>query len=286
MQGIWMAFSFRQDCTFSRPRSQNTWVVATSDICFELNSKTWFLKQLSYGYSNSFLDFKCYNPVNFKNLVDIYVTFLSGKNLLHEVQSLFMLDLHSVISLRSTIYIFLTHHCICCEGFCTIWNGCKNNHQLPFSLLGYVPIGQHTYLQLIIVCVLQDVVLIGMAVGITANSLFHFGLRKMNSHKIQSLIIEQEPSTMSRICNYLQTPVLFQVAVLYVTSRLFLTISLVYMPLYLNESGDEGKELLASVPFVCYLSSFIASIGIRYINTLYGSKVRKYWVLVQGNIFS
>jgi len=46
------------------------------------------------------------------------------------------------------------------------------------------------------------------------------------------------------------------------------------MPLYLNESVDEGEELLASVPFMCYLSSFIASIGIRYINKLYGSKVR------------
>lgn len=119
----------------------------------------------------------------------------------------------------------------------------------------------------------RDVVLIGMAVGITTNSLFHFGLRKINTHAIQSLIIEQEPSTMSRLCNYLHSPALFQVAVLYVTSRLFLTISLVYMPLYLNESVSEGEELLASVPFVCYLSSFIASIGIRYLNRLYGSKL-------------
>lgn len=144
---------------------------------------------------------------------------------------------------------------------------------MPLSGLGYVPIGQHAYLQLIIVYVLQDVVLIGMALGITTNSLFHFGLRKMNTHNIQSLIIEQEPPIMSRICNYLQSPALFQVAVLYVTSRMFLTISLVYMPLYLNENVNEGEELLASVPFVCYLSSFIASIGIRYTNRLYGSKV-------------
>lgn len=170
--------------------------------------------------------------------------------------------------------MFVIHHCICHVGCCTNWNGCRNNYQSPLSLLGYVPLGHHTYLQLVIVYVLQDVVLIGMAVGIAANSLFHFGLRKMNTHNIQSLIIEQEPPTMSRLCNHLHSPVLFQVAVLYVTSRLFLTISLVYMPLYLNESVDEGKELLASVPFVCYLSSFIASVGIRYINRLYGSKVR------------
>jgi hypothetical protein len=48
----------------------------------------------------------------------------------------------------------------------------------------------------------------------------------------------------------------------------------VYIPLYLNESTTEGEELLASVPFVCYLSSFLASVGIRYLNILYGSKVR------------
>jgi len=185
-----------------------------------------------------------------------------------------MLDLHSVICSHRTMYMIVTHHCICCAGCYTNWNGCRNNHQLHLLLLGYVPIGQYTYLQLIIVYVLQDVVLIGMAIGITTNILFHFGLRKLNTHNIQSLIIEQEPPIMSRLCNYLQSPALFQVAVLYVTSRLFLTISLVYMPLYLNESVNEGKELLASVPFMCYLSSFIASIGIRYINRLCGSKVR------------
>ena len=122
---------------------------------------------------------------------------------------------------------------------------------------------------------MQDIVLIGMAVGITTNSFFHFGLRKVNTQTIQSLIIEQESSTISRLCNYFRSPTLFQVAVLYVTSRLFLTISLVYMPLYLTESVNEGEELLASVPFVCYVSSFIASIGIRYLNRLYGSKVRE-----------
>ncbi|PSN57470.1 hypothetical protein C0J52_08022 [Blattella germanica] len=119
----------------------------------------------------------------------------------------------------------------------------------------------------------RDVVIVGVVIGIMTNCIFHFGLRKVNTRAIQSIIIDHEPPATSRILDYFRSPTLFQVALVYVTSRLFLTISLVYMPLYLNETISEGTELIASVPLVCYLSSFIASIGIKYLNNIYGSKM-------------
>lgn len=64
-----------------------------------------------------------------------------------------------------------------------------------------------------------------------------------------------------------------QVALLYMASRLFLTLSLVYMPLYLDESLNQDAETLASVPFASFVASFIASLGVKYSNSFLSSKV-------------
>ena len=113
----------------------------------------------------------------------------------------------------------------------------------------------------------------GVIIGLIANILFHFGLRKVNTCAIQSLIIDHESPVRCRMFEYLRSWTLLQVSLVYVTSRLFLTISLVYMPLYLTETLSEETELIASVPLVCYLSSFVASLGIKYVNNQFGSKV-------------
>ena len=64
-----------------------------------------------------------------------------------------------------------------------------------------------------------------------------------------------------------------QVALLYMASRLFLTLSLVYMPLYLDEALNQDAETLASVPFASFVASFVASLGVKYSNGFLGSKV-------------
>lgn len=56
-------------------------------------------------------------------------------------------------------------------------------------------------------------------------------------------------------------------------SRLFLTLSLVYMPLYLDEALNQDAETLASVPFASFVASFVASLGVKYSNGFLGSKV-------------
>ena len=61
---------------------------------------------------------------------------------------------------------------------------------------------------------------------------------------------------------------------LYVASRLFLTLSLVYMPLYLVESLGDRADYVASVPLVSYIASFLASLGIKLISSCIGSRVR------------
>ncbi|EZA47968.1 hypothetical protein X777_14537 [Ooceraea biroi] len=60
---------------------------------------------------------------------------------------------------------------------------------------------------------------------------------------------------------------------LYVASRLFITLATVYLPLYIEESKVGGKQALASVPLVSYVSSFVAALLLKHINRACGTKV-------------
>ncbi|XP_058461482.1 major facilitator superfamily domain-containing protein 12-like [Malaya genurostris] len=79
--------------------------------------------------------------------------------------------------------------------------------------------------------------------------------------------------------NFFKSPLLYQNALLYVFSRLFMTTSLVYMPLWLDERAfqpdpiitNASVEHLATVPLVSFLASFIASVVLKYINKHVGN---------------
>ncbi|XP_055629518.1 major facilitator superfamily domain-containing protein 12-like [Toxorhynchites rutilus septentrionalis] len=79
--------------------------------------------------------------------------------------------------------------------------------------------------------------------------------------------------------NFFKSPLLYQNALLYVFSRLFMTTSLVYMPLWLDErsyqpdpvQNNASVEHLATVPLVSFLASFIASLVLKYVNRFMGN---------------
>ncbi|KAK7872426.1 hypothetical protein R5R35_007030 [Gryllus longicercus] len=119
----------------------------------------------------------------------------------------------------------------------------------------------------------RNIVLITTAIGLAASAYFHFGLKAHNlKPKVNTQTAGLDSLKKSSIASYFKSPLLFQVSFLHVASRLFLTISLVYMPLYLNETYGEDSEILALVPLVSYIASFAASLGIKYINNSWGSK--------------
>lgn len=92
--------------------------------------------------------------------------------------------------------------------------------------------------------------------------------------------------------NFFRSPLLYQNALLYVFSRLFMTTSLVYMPLWLNErsyipappanesvefvaslSDGSSIENIATVPLVSFIASFIASMTFKQADRFIGHKV-------------
>lgn len=73
--------------------------------------------------------------------------------------------------------------------------------------------------------------------------------------------------------SWVDITILLRVAMLYVASRLFITLSTVYLPLYIEETEIGGKQALATVPLVSYVSSFVAALLLKYINRSCGTKV-------------
>ncbi|KAL0851126.1 hypothetical protein ABMA28_006992 [Loxostege sticticalis] len=129
----------------------------------------------------------------------------------------------------------------------------------------------------------RDVSLIISSVGITAFTFFHilFKLRgskdpKANGHTSNGtttlMAAAEEGETVtkaakSKIMHFLQMPLLYQTSLLYVFSRLYWALSLVYVPLFLEErlsvNPSAGSELIASVPLVLYISSFFFSLLLK-----------------------
>lgn len=57
------------------------------------------------------------------------------------------------------------------------------------------------------------------------------------------------------------------------STRLFVNLSQVFIPLYLHETLDMTASNLALIPLTIFIGSFVMSIGIEKINRMFGRKV-------------
>ncbi|KAK7116671.1 major facilitator superfamily domain-containing protein 12-like isoform X2 [Littorina saxatilis] len=67
----------------------------------------------------------------------------------------------------------------------------------------------------------------------------------------------------------------YQVALIYMCTRLFVNISQVYLPMYLTETIELDKETIANVPLVCYASSFFTATLLKVVDKQMG-RVKTY----------
>ncbi len=112
--------------------------------------------------------------------------------------------------------------------------------------------------------------------------------RRRRSSDTRDLVDTEEstgPQTPRRQKNFLKSPLLYQNAFLYVFARLFMTTALIYIPLWLDErtgtneskvdfaigetdAANKSVEHIATVPLVSFLSSFLASMAMKYSNRI------------------
>ena len=142
----------------------------------------------------------------------------------------------------------------------------------------------------------EEVVLIGIGFGSVMSLLFHVFVKeqvfnnsngKINVAFICSSIfyITIETSfTLISVLGSLRTSTrtisvllkdvqLYQVACIYMPTRLFVNLSQIYVPLYLHDSLSMPATSLAIIPLLMFLSSFVMSLIIEKLNTKLGRKI-------------
>jgi hypothetical protein len=116
----------------------------------------------------------------------------------------------------------------------------------------------------------QRIVLIGIGIGALTSLTFHLLVRE-GSTPGHVRVVGQRKS----VGHLLKDVQLYQVALVYMSTRLFVNLSQVYIPLYLHESLNMGAESLAVVPLVMFLSSFMMSLLVKVLNKKCGRKVSR-----------
>ncbi|XP_076305410.1 major facilitator superfamily domain-containing protein 12-like isoform X2 [Tachypleus tridentatus] len=74
----------------------------------------------------------------------------------------------------------------------------------------------------------------------------------------------------------------YEVAFVYMTSRMFVNLSQVYTPLYLQDTLRLPKESVAIVPLITYISGFLSSLAMKPVSVKIGTKV----TLLGGSVIS
>ncbi|KAJ4449761.1 hypothetical protein ANN_01165, partial [Periplaneta americana] len=114
----------------------------------------------------------------------------------------------------------------------------------------------------------RNIVLIGIGIGALTSVVFHV-LVSEGSSPGQVRVVGQRKSAVL----FLKDFKMYQVAMVYMATRLFVNLSQVYIPLYLHESLSMSAESLAIVPLVMFLASFVTSLLIKVLNKKFGRKV-------------
>lgn len=114
----------------------------------------------------------------------------------------------------------------------------------------------------------QHIVLIGIGIGALTSLVFHLSVSE-SSTPGHVRVAGQRISPG----HLLKDVRLYQVALVYMATRLFVNLSQVFIPLYLHESLNMGAESLAVIPLVMFLASFMMSFLVNVINKKCGRKL-------------
>ncbi|XP_054718496.1 major facilitator superfamily domain-containing protein 12-like [Uloborus diversus] len=73
--------------------------------------------------------------------------------------------------------------------------------------------------------------------------------------------------------DWFSQPQFYMIALLYMATRLYVNLSQVYIPPYIQDSLELHKDKVAIIPLVIYVSGFISSFFMKFLNGLLGKKV-------------
>ncbi|XP_065566090.1 major facilitator superfamily domain-containing protein 12-like isoform X2 [Artemia franciscana] len=120
----------------------------------------------------------------------------------------------------------------------------------------------------------RKIVFIAVAIGATFSAIFFFGVKENRdvTNESQERTHSQEKQ-LKGILDWLKEWKFYKVAILYMSTRLFVNLSQVYLPLYLQDTLNLPSTTLATVPLSFFVSGLFASLLIRPLRLILSKKV-------------
>ncbi|KAK5639096.1 hypothetical protein RI129_011588 [Pyrocoelia pectoralis] len=115
----------------------------------------------------------------------------------------------------------------------------------------------------------QTVVWTGLSIGVLCTLIFHIFVKEQDDYGGGNVHAGQLRTSISEIFRNVQ---IYQVAVTYMATRLFVNLSQVFIPLYLHETLNMVASALALIPLIMYIGSFVTSMCIEKLNRSFGRK--------------
>ncbi|XP_012937909.1 major facilitator superfamily domain-containing protein 12 isoform X2 [Aplysia californica] len=129
----------------------------------------------------------------------------------------------------------------------------------------------------------RNLALISVGLGTVFNVIFYVGTKeRRKSSSDQKSLLDPEQTTIERSTvqkskmqwkDWLKEHQFYQIALLYMTARLYINVSQVYFPMYLTETVKLDKNSIAILPLVTYVSSFFMSLLAPVMNHYAGRKL-------------
>nr|XP_023021993.1 major facilitator superfamily domain-containing protein 12-like [Leptinotarsa decemlineata] len=116
----------------------------------------------------------------------------------------------------------------------------------------------------------QHVVWSVLSFGSLCSVLFHLFIKEHENGVGNNVRGGQLRTSVGDLLRDLQV---YQIAVVYMSSRLFVNLTQVFVPLYLHETLDMAASSLALVPLIMFIGSFFTSLIIERVNRCLGRKL-------------
>lgn len=119
-----------------------------------------------------------------------------------------------------------------------------------------------------------------ITIGVITSIIYHLGVPE-NNRGDALMTGEDAPERMekTKAGDLFKDLHLYKVALVYMSTRLFVNMSQVLIPLYLQYYLKLKAESIAVIPFTVYVSSFVTSLIIKPLNKFLGRKVIQYILL-------
>ncbi|XP_056320371.1 major facilitator superfamily domain-containing protein 12 [Danio aesculapii] len=142
-------------------------------------------------------------------------------------------------------------------------------------------------------------------IGTVTSVIFHLGTKEAvqpqegeeTGKSEVSNFSSQTSGALLRWKHWLVEPAFYQVALLYMCTRLIVNLSQTYIPMYLTNSLSLPKNYIATIPLVMYVSGFVSSLVMKPVSKWIGTSMTyfaglvpimafSFWVLVDLNMGS